>query len=86
MDMPQVSAAVCMSPSWVQNEVRSKRFPQPLRFGNRCTRWKSSDIRAWLIERAEHAVSDSEASDALIAQATKASRAAQEKRLKGGAQ
>lgn len=28
-------------------------FPQPIRLGDRCTRWRMGDIRGWLTEQAE---------------------------------
>lgn len=52
LDISDVCAAVRMSASWVHDEVRARRFPQPLRYGPRCTRWRASDIRQYLIERA----------------------------------
>lgn len=51
-------------------------YPQPVIRGNRCTRWRMADVRAWLIERAAQPQHD----DAVIDKATKASRAAQRKR------
>ena len=52
LDIRDLCALVRMGPSWVHNEVREGRFPQPFRFGPRCTRWKAADIRKYLIERA----------------------------------
>lgn len=80
LDVKGVCAAVSMSASWVHDEVRAKRFPQPLRFGWRCTRWRAIDIRQWLIARAEEAEKDAAHSERLIARATKASAAAKAKR------
>jgi hypothetical protein len=68
-----------MSASWIHDEVRAKRFPQPLRFGPRCTRWRSADVRAWLIARAQAV--DEQAGEQLAARAKRASAAAREKRL-----
>ena len=79
LDIRDVCAAVRMSPSWVHEEVRTQRFPQPLRFGPRCTRWRSADVRAWLIARAS--APDATADAALKAKAKKASDAAQARRL-----
>ena len=52
LDIRDVCAAVRMSGSWVHDEVKAGRFPQPLRFGPRCTRWTVASIRNYLIERA----------------------------------
>jgi prophage regulatory protein len=90
LDIGDVCAAARMSASWVHEEVRAGRFPQPLRFGPRCTRWRSGDVRAWLVARAAAAEADTETTAAMVAQAKKASDAAQAKRrgamLAGGAQ
>lgn len=69
-----------MSASWIHDAVRAHRFPQPLRFGPRCTRWRSSDVRDWLIARSEAAEADTETGALLTARAKKASDAAQAKR------
>jgi predicted DNA-binding transcriptional regulator AlpA len=80
LDIADVCALARMSASWVHEEVRARRFPQPMRFGPRCTRWRSTDVRAWLISRAEAAQADTEATALVTARAKKASDAAQRKR------
>jgi prophage regulatory protein len=52
LNIVDVCAAVRMSASWVYEAVRLGAFPQPLRFGPRCTRWRAADVRCWLIDRA----------------------------------
>ena len=78
LDIRDVCAAVRISASWVHEEVRAGRFPQPLRYGPRCTRWRAADVRQYLIERA--AQPQAEATELVRARATKASAAAQAKR------
>ena len=78
VDIKEVCSALSMSASWVHNEVRERRFPQPLRHGPRCTRWRAVDIRQYLIERA--AQPQAEAVALVTARASKASVAAQVKR------
>lgn len=80
LDISDVCAAARMSASWIHDEVRSGRFPQPMRFGQRCTRWRSADVRDWLIARAAAAEADTQTAALLKARATKASEAAQAKR------
>lgn len=73
-----VCALVRMSPSWVHDEIRAGRFPQPLRFGPRCSRWTVASIRTWLAERT---ASPPEGVAAMTsARAKKASDAARRKR------
>ena len=84
LDISDVCAAVRMSASWIHDCVRQGRFPQPLRFGSRCTRWRSAQIRDWLIERAAMGAADSEAADLATAKAKRASAAAQAKRAIAG--
>lgn len=78
-DMADVCALVRMSPSWVHDKVRAGRFPQPLRYGPRCTRWTLASIRAWLIERAAQPQAD--ANELVTVKARRASAAAQAKRI-----
>ena len=78
LDINDVCVAVRMSPSWVHDEVRAHRFPQPLRHGPRCTRWTASSIRQYLIERAAQPQADATA--LVTARAKKASAAARAKR------
>lgn len=80
LDIRDVCATARMSASWIHEEVRAHRFPQPLRFGPRCTRWRSSDVRDWLIARSIAAEADTETGALLSARAKKASDAAQVKR------
>lgn len=75
-----VCLAVRMSKAWVHAEVRAGRFPQPLRFGQRCTRWNSSVVRAWLIDRAAQGVAGANSSEPLMAKVAKAAAAAKAKR------
>ena len=77
-DLKDVCALVRMSPSWVHEAVRAGNFPQPLRFGPRCTRWTIASIRAWLIDRA--AQPQAEAAKLGFEKAKKASTAAHLKR------
>lgn len=86
LDISDVCAAARMSASWIHEEVRAGRFPQPMRFGPRCSRWRSSDVRAWLVARAAAAEADIETSAAMSARAKKASDAAQAKRRSGAMQ
>lgn len=80
LDISDVCAAARMSASWIHEEVRAGRFPKPMRFGPRCSRWRSSEVRAWLVERATAAQADTETALAMSARAKKASEAAQAKR------
>lgn len=80
LDINDVCAVARMSASWIHDEVRAGRFPQPMRFGPRCSRWRSSDVRQWLIDRAAAAEADTQAGALLTARAKKASEAAQAKR------
>lgn len=81
VDIRDVVSAVCMSASWIHAEVAADRFPKPLRFGSRCSRWTRASIRQYLIDRAAQAVADPASGDRLVAKAKKASDAAKVKRL-----
>lgn len=76
IDGPTAAASAGISTTTWQNLVRDGDAPAPVLRGNRCTRWRMADVRAWLIERAAQPLADSE----VIERATRASRAAQAKR------
>jgi predicted DNA-binding transcriptional regulator AlpA len=80
LDISDVCATARMSASWIHDEVRAGRFPQPMRFSPRCSRWRSADVRDWLIARAAAGEADTETAAFMKARAKKASNAAQAKR------
>jgi predicted DNA-binding transcriptional regulator AlpA len=80
IDAAAASAAGGISISTWHNLVRLNLAPQPLRFGPRCTRWKASDVRAWIIQRCEEAQANTQTREFVIARAQKASNAAKAKR------
>ena len=77
-DINDVCTAVRMSSSWVHEETSAGRFPQPVIRQPRCTRWRLADIRAWLIDRAEKAATDTRPAELMSARAKKASIKARE--------
>lgn len=77
IDGPGAAAAGCLSISQWHALVREGRAPQPVIRAPRFTRWRLADVRAWLVAReSQSAVGD----DPVVAQATRASRAARAKR------
>lgn len=78
LDINDVCAAVRMSKSWWHEEVRRGAAPQPLRFGPRCSRWRASAIRQYLVDRADQP--QAQAATLGSERASKASKAAQAKR------
>lgn len=50
-----IVAMTRMGRSWLYAEIRNGRFPAPVVREPRCTRWKISHIREWLVQRAEKA-------------------------------
>ena len=36
--------------------IHSRGFPQPIRLGPRCTRWRLEDLQAWEADRARESV------------------------------
>lgn len=80
-DMNDLEVLTRMKRSWLYEAVRESRFPPPVIREPRCTRWKLSDVRAWLIERAAKGAADTQARELTSARARKASAAAQAKRV-----
>lgn len=44
----QVAHLIGASRSWPWKLARAGRFPQPIRLSGRCTRWRLSDVQAWM--------------------------------------
>ena len=40
--------AIGISAPTVYRKLAAGEFPQPVRLGARCTRWRAADIRAWI--------------------------------------
>lgn len=51
LDARAVQALVACGRTTLWRRVGSGDFPEPIRMGTRCTRWRAADVRAWL-ERA----------------------------------
>lgn len=43
-----VAAVTGLSASSIFRKLAARQFPEPVRLGARCTRWKSADLRAWM--------------------------------------
>ena len=50
-----VTAITGLSPSTIFRKLAADppQFPEPVRLGTRCTRWKSASVRAWLAAQVE---------------------------------
>ncbi len=70
-----------MSISWWLEEVRAGRAPQPAVRRPRCTRWRLSDVADFWRRFAEEGAADTQAAEAMRSKLTKASAAAQAKRI-----
>jgi hypothetical protein len=52
---PSAAAAAALSISQWHELVRSGEAPQPAFRSHRCTRWRLTDVRDWLIQRGQPA-------------------------------
>ena len=43
-----VAAVTGLSASSIFRKTAAGEFPEPVRLGARCTRWKSASVRAWI--------------------------------------
>ena len=77
LDVSDVCQAARISRSHFFAEVQAGRGPKALRFGARCTRYRLTDVRAWLTARATSAEADTASTDLVRARATRATRARQ---------
>lgn len=46
----EVAHLIGASRSWPWKLTRAGRFPKPIKLSARCTRWRLSDIRAWMAD------------------------------------
>lgn len=44
----EVAHLLGASRSWPWKLARAGRFPQPIKLSARCTRWRLSDVQAWM--------------------------------------
>ncbi len=45
---PTVQALTGLSRSTIYSRIREKAFPEPIKLGSRCTRFRAADVAAWL--------------------------------------
>ena len=43
-----VATVTALSASSIFRKTAAGEFPEPVRLGARCTRWRAADVRAWL--------------------------------------
>lgn len=43
-----VRQATGLSDATIYRKLKAGEFPEPVRLGTRCTRWKAADVRAWI--------------------------------------
>ena len=43
-----VVQATGLSDATIYRKLAAGQFPEPVRLGARCTRWKAADLRAWI--------------------------------------
>lgn len=48
-----VADATGLSAASLYRKLAAKEFPQPVRLGKRCTRWRAADVRAWIQAQGE---------------------------------
>lgn len=56
LQMQTVVVLCGLSPASVNRKVKAKEFPQPIKDGTHCTRWRAGDVKAWLKSKAPEAV------------------------------
>ena len=51
MDRPAVEKLVSLKRSAIYAAMSAGRFPRPFQLGQRCVRWRESEIAAWMESR-----------------------------------
>ena len=49
--MRTVEAITALSAATIYRKLAAKGFPEPVRDGKRCTRWRAGAVQAWLAAR-----------------------------------
>lgn len=52
LKLSTVRPIVGLSSSSIYRKIAESSFPEPVRLGARCSRWRSDDIKAWLAKQA----------------------------------
>ena len=53
INVKTVGIAVGLGRSAIYDRVSKGEFPQPIRLGHRCTRWRVADVQAWIAQAAQ---------------------------------
>lgn len=48
LKMQTVTQATGLSSATIYRKTAAGEFPDPVRLGTRCTRWRAADVRAWI--------------------------------------
>lgn len=48
LSVADLRGEIRFSTATIYRKVADGTFPQPIKFGKRCTRWRASDIAAWM--------------------------------------
>lgn len=49
--LPDVLRITGLSKSEIWRRVNERRFPEPIRLGERCTRWEITEVQSWVAAR-----------------------------------
>lgn len=52
VDMAFITTYTGMTDKWFYKLISEGKFPKPIKLG-RCSRWKQSEVKEWLLERIE---------------------------------
>ena len=52
ISVKDVCAIISARRTWVHIQTTNHRFPQPIHIGTRYTRWRASDVYAWMADPA----------------------------------
>jgi len=52
LNIQTVAAVTGISHPTIYRKVAAKQFPEPVRLGTRCTRWRSADVMEWIAAKA----------------------------------
>lgn len=48
LKLSDVSRKAGVGSTWIYNKMKTGAFPRPVKLGERCVRWRESDIDVWI--------------------------------------
>lgn len=48
LKIAEVKATISMGHTWIYEQIAAGKFPAPVKLSEKCSRWRESEIAAWM--------------------------------------